>query len=123
MARGQEQHKGRSFVGLRLDGDRAADLLHEAEDLAKAEAGPFAITFGGEKRLEDPFHHLRRHAGAGVGDGYRDVLAAEAFGLTRKHRIVRADLQLATVLHCVAGVEREVEQHQLERAGVGVDRP
>ena len=109
--------------GFGFDRDRAADLLGETEYLAEAEAGAFAEALGGEEGLEHPLHHLRRHALAGVRNPQRDMLAAEALGLAVQHLVVRADLELAAILHRVARVEGEVEQRELERAGIGVDRP
>ena len=40
-----------------------------------------------------------------------------------KNVVVRADPQSSAVLHRVARVEGEVEHRELERAGIGVDRP
>ncbi len=106
-----------------LDGDRAADLLGKAEHLAEAQAGAFAEALGGEEWLEHAVHHLGRHPGAVVRDFEHHMLALEAFGLAGQDLVVRADLERTALGHRVACVERQVQEHQLERACIRVDRP
>src|SRR5205814_726352 len=80
------------LVGKLTAADPAADLLGDAEHLAEAEAVSLAIALGGEERLEHPLHHLGGHAGTGIGNLDRDMLAREALGLALKDDIVRTDL-------------------------------
>ncbi len=54
-----------------LDRDVAAGPLHDAVDHGEAEAGALAELLGGEEGLEDVLEHLRRDAGAGVGDRHQ----------------------------------------------------
>ena len=51
------------------------------------------------------------------------MLALEALRPAVQHLVVRADLELAATLHCVPRIEGQIEDRQLERAGIGVDRP
>ena len=115
---------------LRIGEDEAARLLDDAVDRREAEAGALAHLLGGEERLEDLAEHAGRNAAAGVGDrqravvGDRQDVGAELRDLVRLHRI-GLDRQRSAALrhHRVAGVDREVDDHLLELARVGADRP
>src|SRR5207237_2867000 len=50
---GQEDAKGRSAAGLRIDVDRAARALDDAVDGGEAEPGALAGLLGGEEGLEE----------------------------------------------------------------------
>ena len=109
--------------GLDSTVDRAADLLGEAEHLAEAEAGAFAEALGGEERLEHPLHHLGLMPLPVSETRKATYSPARPSGLPSSTLVVRADLERSAVLHRVARVEGEVEERELERAGVGIDRP
>src|SRR3989442_504077 len=55
-----------SRAGPALGGDGAAVLLQDAVADAEAEAGALVLRLGGEERIEDPLHQLRRDAAAVV---------------------------------------------------------
>ena len=114
--------------GFEIDVDVAAGLLDDAVDGGEAEPGPLPHLLGGEERLEDLLLHLRRHAGAGVGDFEEHVVAGlEALFLElralRGRHVGGADLELAAVGHRVARVDGKVHDHLLELIEVGLDRP
>src|SRR5262249_8275255 len=117
------EREGRALAQLGFDRHGPAELLGEAEHLAEAEPGALAKALGREEGLEHPLHGLGRHAAAVVRYLQGDMLASQAIGLALEHLIRGAEPELSTALHRVAGVEGEVEQRELERAGVGVDAP
>ena len=105
-----------------------ARLGHEAEHHAQPQAGALALLLGREKWFEDFGHHLRRHAGSGVG--YRDHGV-----VPRRHRgvefhviviqslVARGDRQPAALRHGVARVGGEVQQARLDLGRIGDHRP
>src|SRR6185369_2564555 len=123
VMRGQVDREGRALAKLGFDRHRTAQLFGEAEHLAQSQAGPLAEALGREERLEHSFHRLRRHPAAAIRNAQRDMLAAQAVRVARQNFVRRAEPQLAAMLHRVAGVEREVEERELERSGVGVHAP
>src|SRR5690349_11586313 len=103
--------------------DRAIQLLGEAEHLAEPKPCSLPETFGREEGLEYPLHHFGGHPTAAIADAQGDMLALQAFWLALQDNVVRCNPKRAAVGHCVARVEGEVEQHELERSGVRVDGP
>src|ERR1051325_4837031 len=63
------QMNGRAAPHFTLDPNGSAGLAHEAVNHAETETGAAADLFGGEERLEDACHDVRRHSNAGVDDG------------------------------------------------------
>src|SRR3546814_20698069 len=66
-------------AGFGFDADFALALMHEAENLAEAEARPLAHRFGGEEGFEHAGEDLGRHAAAVVADAERYIFPAGAF--------------------------------------------
>jgi hypothetical protein len=56
-------------------------LAGEAIDHRQAEPGALADRLGGEERIEGARHHIGRHAGAGVANAQRHILAGRQIGL------------------------------------------
>ena len=106
------------------DRHRAAGLLGEAIDLAQAQTGALADVLGGEERLEHPRQNVGRNAVAGIRHADGDEFAAQAlFGRLafERHRL-GADRQRAAVWHGVLGVDRKIEDGELELARIDPDR-
>ncbi len=88
-----ERHRG-AHTFLRIDADLSSGLAHEAVDHRQAEAGALAPWLGGEEWIERAGGHIRPHAGAGVGDGDRDILSGHQLaGLGREPLVGRLDAQ------------------------------
>ena len=88
---------------------------------------PWPGGLGGEERLEDVGQRVVVHAGAVVRHAQADPRSGRhvgaARGLGRGHGLQRRlDDQPAAVGHRVAGVDRQVHQHLLDLARVGLDR-
>ncbi len=105
-------------------------LLDDAVGGGEAEAGAFALFFGGEERLEDFIDNFRRHAAAGIGDGQADVFPGhglEAAGvLSGDDFVVSADGDgsfAGAGLHGVSGIDAQVHDDLFEFADVGVGGP
>ena len=104
----------------------SAVLLDDAEHRRQAETGALAralVVKNGSKRwasvswsMPVPLSETRRSTQEPAGSG-------AAGGLGRGHRLQRGlDGQAAAAGHGVAGVDREVHQHLLDLARVGLDR-
>jgi sodium-dependent dicarboxylate transporter 2/3/5 len=121
---GQEDLEGGAAARHAADRDRAAVLAHHAVHHREAEPGALAGLLRGEKRFKDAGLGRRVHAHAGVhhpqdrvrsgGQRLRPIggLEPDVGGL---------DAERAPSRHRVACVHREIEQHLLELARVGVD--
>src|SRR3546814_3957103 len=66
LGNGQKYPYGRSFARPAVDFSMPARLGNEAIDLAQTQAGALADFLGGEKRVESPCLHLRRHPLSGI---------------------------------------------------------
>ena len=119
---GQVDRDGGARADFGIDPHLPARLLGEAIDHRQAEAGALADRFRCEERLEHPRDHLRRHAGAGVGHGNRQVLPRRHVVRARRPLIQPLvgglDGDATAVRHRVAGVDAQVEQRVLELRGI-----
>ena len=104
-----------------------ARLSDKAVDLAEPKSAALADLLGREERLEDPAHHLRRHAFAGIGDPNRDVITGREFRhrlCFRRSQLLAAgrDAHAAALRHRVAGIDDQVQERGLELRAVDVGR-
>ena len=121
--------EGRAFADSRRRADITAGLFDDAVDGGKAEARADAGFLGGEEGLEDLFHHILRHAVAGVFHLDQHILAVldelEALGVgIGAGRPRGADRQLAAILvaqHRIARIGGEVEDRVFQLVLVGLD--
>ena len=71
------EEMARSIAGVSQNAGRIMDetavALDDADDRRQAESGAFSDLLGGEERVEDFVHRLRRHAAAGVGNAKRHM--------------------------------------------------
>ena len=102
---------------------RAARLHRETVHHRQAEAGALAGPLGGEERIGRARQCRLIHAGAGVGDGQHDIVAAGATCSRKPMKLAVAapprgvaggDAQPAAIRHGVARVGRQVEQRQFQ---------
>ena len=121
----QIERDGRAFAQRRGQGDGAARLAREAEELRESETGALAERLGGEEGLENAVEILRRDAAAGVLDRDPDEVAGwQRLDLAgAKGDILDRDCQLAGAVHRVAGVDGKVEDRVVELGAVGPDQP
>ena len=96
-------------------GNIAVMLLHDAIGAREAEARPFAHLFRGEEGLEDTFHGLFVHAGAGIRHGESHVLARTSESMGLREVLVYLcpfcrDGERASVGHGIPGVGGEVHE-------------
>ncbi len=108
----EQEGDGRPLTALRRDLRPAAGLRREAVDLGQPEAGALAHLLGREEGLERALDHFRRHARARVADGKRDEVRAIFL-----HR-PRGQGERTAVRHCVARIDRGVEDGGFELRGV-----
>src|SRR3546814_112847 len=103
----------RTGSGLARDPHMTARLVDEAMDLAESQPAAPADVLRREERFERPPQHLRRHAGAGVGDAGLDI------GPRRQLPRAEPDVpgrypQPAAVRHGVPRIDRQVQDRGLE---------
>lgn len=113
----EQDRERRAPPGLRLDVDCPPALQHDPVHGREAEARAASRLLRREERLEGPCTGRLIHALAGVADAKAQrgrAIVLDGLGLDR---------QLSTRRHCVACVQRQVDQHLLELTGIGVDRP
>ena len=92
----------------------------------EAEAGDAALALGGEEGVKNAGQHVGGDAGAGVhhldhhvaagGDGF----GAMGEGAIQRH-VAAAQREFAALLHGIARVDGEVDQHLVKLRGVGAD--
>ena len=126
----EEDAEGSALTWGGLTFHPSAVLLDDAVGGGEAEAGAFALFFGGEERLEDFIDNFRRHTAAGIGDGQADVFPGhglEAAGvLSGDDFVVSADGDgsfAGAGLHGVAGIDAQVHDNLFEFADIGVGGP
>ena len=126
---GRGDHTGQPYPDFRPRAELAADfdvsaaLIDDAIDGRQAEAGPLALGFRGEERLEDMAQHLPAHPCAVVPDGELEVVARldieACFAELLIQRVAcRADCQLASARHGVPRVDGQVHDDLLQQARV-----
>ena len=124
---GQVELHRRPDAGLRVDLHVPARLLDEAEHHRKTEPRALAGRLGREERIEGLLHHLRRHAGAGVGHRDHHILPSRGVVLERigvvEMGVHRLDRQLAAAGHRIARVDGEIDERLLQLAGIDIHLP
>ena len=101
---------------LGVDPHLPARLPHEAVDHRQAEAGALADGLGGEERVEGPGDHLRRHAGAGIGDAEREVLPRRQVALLRAPGSSSHLLAVSMVMRPPSGIASRALMQRLRSA-------
>ena len=96
----------------------------DAVDHAETETAALAGLLGREKRLDRPPQHLVGHALPGIRNRDQHIIArSEVRSRLAPAHIGCADRQAAAFGHRVAGVDRQVQQHQLDLRGIDQRRP
>ena len=111
---------------LRVDVHITSQLLHDAVHGREAEPRPLSRAFGRIERLEKTLLHFFRHAAPSVRHGEHHVTTRSgtqmAFTMRiGELRICGSDRDVASPRHRVTRVDREVDQHLLDLARIGVD--
>jgi hypothetical protein len=105
----------------------AAGLANEAVHLAQAETRPLSGAFGCKERVEGLGDNFRRHACARIGDRDEHVLAGldcVLLGINVINKSVQGlDGEPTAAWHCIARVDREIEDRVLELRRVGLNLP
>ena len=101
---------------LGIDPHLAAGLPGEAVDHRQAEAGALADRLGREERIERLRDHIRRHAGAGVGDAERDILARRQVALAARRASSSHVLAVSMVRRPPSGMASRALMHRLSSA-------
>jgi len=118
----KQQADRRALAGRAPDARRAAGLARHAVDHRQAQAGALADLLGGEEGLERALGDFGGHAEAGVADGQLDIVAVRDLGVVlHLHRPGREG-QHSAFGHGVAGIDREIEDCDLELGRVGHHR-
>ena len=104
---------------------RSAPPAASAKPWAWLSPSPRALArrLGGEERLEHAPQHLLRDAGAGVAQAHGHEPAPQPRRRLAQRLVPRRDREQPALRHGVAGVQRHVEQRQLELRRVHPDRP
>ena len=126
LGRRQKDAERRAFPRLADHVDVPLVLLDDAVDDGQAQAGALAEFLGGEERLEDARLHFAAHAAASVGHGQQHVAAGldvgrQVVGVRVQDDVAGLDGELAAARHGVAGVDRQIDEHLVDLAGVGLD--
>jgi len=109
-----------------LEGNRAAALPDDSVGRGQSQSSALSGTLGGEERLEEVAARGFGHSDAGVGQRDHHVLArthAQALGGEALVEMHQGGLngELAAMGHGVARIDRQVHEHLLEPARVGLD--
>jgi hypothetical protein len=120
--------KDGAVARLAVGEDRAARLAHDSVAGGEAEPGALPQLLGGEEGLEDVPAGLEVHSHAGVADREHHVFARrQRAGLLDELLLERdvggLDAQPPSPGHRVARVDRQVEHHLLELAGIDLHQP
>src|SRR3546814_13530867 len=112
-------------AGFGFDADFALALMHEAENLAEAEARPLAHRFGGEEGFEHAGEDFGRHAAAVVADAERYIFPAGAFAdlMVGELDLPGPDDQATSSVHRIAGVDAQVQYRIFHLMLVDEDTP
>src|SRR5579875_1661618 len=99
--------------------DMPASLLDESIDLAEAEARALSGRLRREKRLEDAIKDILLDAFACIGDRQPDVIARidlRRLGIFALFdaAIARRNDEVAPSLHCIACIDRNVEDRVVQ---------
>ena len=106
--------------------DPALVLLDDAKDGRQTETRAFASILGGEERFKDARKVFGGNAEAGVADGQAHERASPGAVELRADRFIKVSSgslndEPAAFGHGVAGIHREIQQHLIQHAGVGMD--
>jgi hypothetical protein len=117
----------RPVARLAVQADLTARRRDDPVHGRQAEPRALALALGREERLEDARGHLRLHPAAVVGDRQPHVAPRRELGMiveevTVELHLAGLDHEAPAVLHGVAGIHRQVDQHLLDLAGVGPHR-
>src|SRR5687768_3692366 len=104
----EEQIERRTFTDLGVDTETSPSPVHHGLHLWDAKAGPF-LTFGREERVEDSGHDLRWNPQTTVLDPDADVAKTIA------GNVIRADGDIPTLRHRVAGVDHQIDHRGIEK--------
>ena len=113
----------RAAPWLRVDGDVAVALLHNAVHRRQTETGPFAHFLRCKEWLEEMGAHRGVHARAAVGHGHHRVGPGDGTQMCLRERLVqlhigRLDGQLPAVGHGIARVHGKIHEHLLDLVGI-----
>src|SRR5690349_8110150 len=100
-----------SDLAVRLH--RSAGLACKTIDLRQTEPGSFADLLGREKRIEHLGQKIRRNTNTRVAKRYRNKRSIVADFLFH-HRIVDGQRERAAAQHCVAGVNGDIDNRELQ---------
>ena len=103
---------GDALSDLAVDGDVAAQLMDDAEDLRQAQPRPLAGRLGGEERIERPGDDIGGHAASRILDRQEHHVGRGFKGRAQGDRS-------AIARHRIARVDAKAEDGELELIGVG----
>jgi len=120
----QEHGESAPAANSGCNGDRTVALLDEAVHLAETQTGPLIDRLGGEERFENALLDIGGNPEAGVGNRYRGEFTAQVGrqGIVRRVNTAHGDFNLAAARHCVASIERQVEQRDLQFGAIDLHR-
>ena len=121
----QVERDPRSLPELALDAERAAGLVDEAVHLRQPKAGALVRRLRREEGVEHPRQDVGRDAAARVRHRDRDEIALEAEPRVGRlqRRVLGRERDHAALRHGVAGIEREVDERELELGEIDPHRP
>src|SRR5579872_2983836 len=120
---GQVDLHGCALAGCGMDPYLAVRLLCETVNHGKAETGALTEGLCGEEGIERLLDEFGRHSDACVRDGNDHIRSRCDAGMSLTIRLVEIDSRgfdskLATLRHCIPGVDDEVEDGAFELIGV-----
>ena len=113
---GEIQGERGAFPWTALHADMPRMLLDNAVGDRKSKTGAAILAFGrrrlgGEEGIVDFLNVLRRDAGARVRDADADKIAVQG-----------GHAQHAAAIHCVLGVQEQIQEDLLQASGVALDK-
>ena len=119
----QIDFEGGAPARLALDADMTAALFDDAVTGGQPQTCPLPHAPGRKKRLEEARFYIRAHAGAGVRDGQRHVVARFQFRITAHSLLMQRDVggfqrEFAAFGHGIAGVDGQVHDDLFDLSGV-----
>ena len=103
----------------------ATGLLGEPVYLAQTESGPFTDFLGCVEGLKGAQKHSLIHSTSGIGNRHCDIIAGgEISGVAFvSSDVFGSDRQPPRAVHCVTGIEGEVQDRSLELCWIYTTRP
>src|SRR5208283_1385307 len=109
----RQAHDETRVAGLRLYGDRSAELLcDDAVYDLEAESGARSHGLGGEERFEDVRQNVGRNARAVIADAHHKLAGLGP----------RGDFDLRTFRRSIRGIVDEIGPYLAEGVAAGLDR-